>query len=90
MPDAFPMAYSYSNWRSEATVAAQIAALKLHMQEVAERIGNEVTGEGFSRGSASLVQYNGQLQAELERLERSPGNRASGGVSRVRLTGPGN
>lgn len=68
--------WTYSDWRSQATPAAQLERLKLHLQEV----------EGFMLESSSRARtlrladnLLPTLQSELQRLEAKISMRSLGG-----------
>lgn len=75
------MAWTYSDWRSQTTTAAQIARLKLHLQEVTDAFGPNVSGSDMSVDRSELRQLIADLEQKLADLERSPTSRIGGGVS---------
>ncbi len=77
------MAWTYSDWPTLATPALQLARLNLHIAEVADKVSNETSADGYSRGSSSLAQLLTQLYAERTRLSNTSG--ASGCMSRARF-----
>ena len=81
------MAWTYSNWATQSTVALRLAVLNQHIQEVSDAISNERAAEGFSEGSSSLQQMLDVLMKERIRLEGMPGAAGSnGGLSVAKLT----
>lgn len=78
------MAWTYSDWATKATVALRLERLNLHIQEVSDRIGNEQSGDGYSKGSGSLATLMQNLLAERRNLEATPGATGTGMFSRVR------
>jgi hypothetical protein len=58
--------WTYSDWRSQTTVAAQLDRLKLHMQEVS---GFVLESSAKARMLRLDEKYLPMLQAELQRLE---------------------
>lgn len=79
------MAWTYSDWTSQTTATARLTRLRLHMTEVADKISNERSGDGVSRGSGSLTQYYDGLRSQAERLESMPGVNGTGSVSNIRI-----
>lgn len=82
------MAWSYADWRSQATAALRLARLNLHMAEVAQKIGNERGGDGYSVGSGSLAAYLRQLEDRQAELEKRVERTANGGAIQVRMIDP--
>lgn len=79
------MAWTYSDWRSQTTTAAQIARLKLHIQELTDAFGPNVSGSDMSVDRSALPQMIQALELKLAELERSPSLRVGGGVSYARI-----
>jgi hypothetical protein len=81
------MAWTYSDWPSQTTRAARLTRLRLHVAEVANDIGTEKSGHGYSEGSGSVVQYHASLTEQLQRLESTVVETGSGNpvLSRVRI-----
>ena len=79
------MAWTYSDWRSQSTTAAQITRLKLHMTEVSDAFGPSVSGADMSVDRAEVRQYLKDLKDELAELEASPSACTNGGLSYVRV-----
>jgi hypothetical protein len=79
------MAWTYADWPSQSTPALRLTRLRLHMAEVANEIGKERSGDGYSRGSGSVTQYYAGLQSQLTRLESMPGSNGGGAVSNLRI-----
>ena len=63
------MAWTYSDWPTKSTAALQLSQLNLHIQEVADKIGNERSADGYSQGSGSLTTYLSALMTSRERLQ---------------------
>lgn len=86
--------YTYSDWTTITDKAARLVRLGLHMQEVAERISAEVSGDGRSRSTSSLQQYyDGLLKAydKLQAQVEASGTGAvgsSGPIGAIRLARP--
>lgn len=79
------MAWTYADWPSQSTVALRLTRLRLHMAEVANKIGNEQSGDGYSKGSGSLSQYYQGLVNQAQRMESMPGSSGGGAVSNLRI-----
>lgn len=75
------MAWTYSDWRSQSTTAAKITRLKLHIQEITDAFGPNVSGSDMSVDRSELRQMAADLEQKLDELERSPSSRINGGVS---------
>ena len=72
------MAWTYSDWVTLDNVGnARLARLRLHIQEVSDRITEELSSSGRSISSASLTQYLKDLKSE-ENQFGSNGPRANG------------
>ncbi len=69
------MAWTYSDWDGEATTAAKLAKLILHIQEVTDAIDRKMMSDGTAVDPAPLV----ELRKDL-RIDR---NRLAGGGSRL-------
>lgn len=74
------MAWTYSNWRSQATAADQLASLKLHIQEVADKLSAEVGAHGYSKSTNVLNDYLKRLEDRADTLSAAAGT-VNGGVS---------
>ena len=59
----------------------QLAALRLHSQEVSLAITAAISSNGVSHNSSHLTAYLATVQTELAKVER----RAHGGIARGRL-----
>lgn len=81
------MAWTYNDWPSQSTTAAQVTRLKLHMEEVSEAIQADTSAGDRSRSSGNLVTYYQGLEARLKDLEARPdaSGVVSGGISFARL-----
>ncbi|MEO1584750.1 MAG: hypothetical protein AAFR96_09290 [Planctomycetota bacterium] len=64
------MAWSYSNWRQQPGDAARLERLRLHMQEVADKITVDVEGDGFKKLSSPVRLYYESLQKQHDELEK--------------------
>lgn len=84
------MAWTYADWKSQATLSLRLSRLRLHMAEVAQRIGNELGADGKNRGSFAVRLYYQDLQGEEKELEKrvertTASDGASGMFSQVRF-----
>jgi hypothetical protein len=79
------MSWTYADGPSQSTVPLRLTRLRLHMAEVANQIGNERSGDGYSKGSGSLAQYYQGLVNQAQRLESMPGASGGGAVSNLRI-----
>lgn len=70
------MSWTYSDWRSQTTAATQLARLALHMQEIEDAIGKNVSADGKSLDSTHLVTLLERMDGEYKRLIAATGNRA--------------
>lgn len=66
------MAWTYSDWIT-LSGSAQRARLALHLQEVADRVSESRSKEGFSTNTQPILDYLKHLQAEHRRLGGSGG-----------------
>jgi|GEM_PF-3095120 len=82
------MTWTHAVWLTLTTPAAQLATLNLHIAEVAQAIGNEVSADGKSRGSAATQAYLRALMDERRGLLSIVGG-VGGGVSLARFSGRG-
>jgi len=83
------MAWTYSNWITQSTAAAQLASLRLHVQEVSDKAASaDVAADGKSASYGNLTQYLQSLLSHVNRLENVTGTGAVNGmqVSQTRLT----
>jgi hypothetical protein len=80
------MAWTYSDWPTKSTSALQLSQLNLHIQEVADKISNERSADGYSQGSSSLTTYLTGLMSSRERLLQTPGVSGTGCSSNIRVT----
>jgi hypothetical protein len=80
------MAWTYSDWPVKSTAALQLSQLNLHIQEVADKIGNERSADGYSQGSGSLTTYLSALMTSRERLQATPGVSGTGCTSNIRMS----
>lgn len=77
------MAWTYSDWTSQATDAARLTRLNLHITEVSDAVGREIDADGKRVSSAAVQQYLDTLLRQRERLESrtAGGSSVNGGVS---------
>lgn len=61
------MAWTYSDWIT-LSGSAQRSQLALHIQEVADRVSESRSKEGFSTNTQPVLDYLKHLQSELKRL----------------------
>ena len=83
------MAWTYSDYRQQGTLNAQIARLDLHIQEVTDAITADVSSDGKSMSSGNLVTLRDSLTKERERMAGMPGASGvgiGGGMTIARLT----
>lgn len=80
------MAFAYEDWASQATAAEQLAALRLHHAEVTLLTGPNVSSDGQSVDRSAMIQYAGDLLAEINTRESSPANIPGGGFFKIRRT----
>jgi hypothetical protein len=80
------MAWTYSDWVSQSTPAAQLTRLNLHIKEVSDAVGNEIGSDGKSRSSAATERMLDRLHKHRERLQAIAGG-VGGGVSLARFSG---
>ena len=80
------MAWTYSDWVSQSTPAAQLARLNLHMKEVADSVGKELGSDGKTMSSAAVERMLDKLHIRRERLQSIAGG-VAGGVSLARFSG---
>jgi len=75
------MAWTYSDWPSQSGTAAKLARLNLHITEVSNSVGKEVSADGKAVSSQATQAYLTTLFAQQNRLESKPGLGIGGGVS---------
>lgn len=84
------MAWTYNDWRSQATPALQLTRLYLHLDEVSAQAGADVSSGGKSRATQSLNDYIRILEENARRLERITGtNREAPKIIHADLRGRG-
>lgn len=81
------MAYTYHDYvalpeTTAAEVAAKLARLRLHLQEVQANVALDISADGMSRSSQSLIDYRAQLIADESRLRNL--QRALGSGTRLK------
>lgn len=84
------MAWTYANWPSQSTPALRLTRLNLHIEEVSQKVQQELGADGKSRGSSSVQNYLDTLFAERDKLEKrvertTASDGASGMFSQVRF-----
>lgn len=80
------MAWQYSNWITISTQASRVVALRAHIDEVSQRVGQEVTADGKSVSSTAMQKYLDSLMVRLDMEERKLSAGSGGGqVSRVKF-----
>lgn len=61
--------YTYSNWRSAATLEEKIAQGYLFIDELQQRIGKERSSDGFQESAYVLAQRIAATERSIERYE---------------------
>ena len=87
------MAWTYSNWKTlaEVTLAevnAKLERLRLHMQEVSEKVQPDVSADGRSRSTGQVQAYLDSLDTHEMRLQNKATRLGGGRVSTVRFIRP--
>lgn len=82
------MAWTYADWRTQTTVTGKRDRLAMHIAEVSQQVGPEVSADGKSKGSGSLTSYMALLNDEYNKLEQSPGSMTGGGFMLARMVRP--
>lgn len=80
--------YVYHDWVAQATPAARLSRLRLHLAEVAAVLADEkvsVASDGKSMTRSDRQRYYDGLLMHLAELERRPTASVSGGMSYARL-----
>lgn len=75
--------YLYSDWITINDKASRLARLRLHIQEIEDKLDNERGSDGQNEGSSSIQQRLHDLSLKEAELDRAV-NRGSP-VARVRL-----
>ena len=79
------MAWTYSDWRSQATDTARLSRLRLHMDEVGAKVAAAVSDGGASRSTSDLVAYLDTLRVDENNLiARTNGSTGGAGFFRRR------
>jgi hypothetical protein len=78
------LAWTYSDWITQTTDSTRLTRLRLHIQEVSDKITQEVSSGGNSRSSSALQAYLADIRKEEKSLAAAVSG-ASGGVSRARF-----
>jgi hypothetical protein len=75
--------WTYSDYITYTDDSAKLTRLRLHIQEVSDAIGRELSGDGKSKSENNITQYLKDLRAEEKELAGVPGvgNGYNGGVS---------
>lgn len=76
------MAYTYYDWASQATTAAKLTRLNLHIGEVTLQMGPSVSRDGASRSTADIMQYLRLLTEQQRELQSMP-DAASDGKANI-------
>ena len=80
------MAWTYSHWVTISTQATRVATLRAHIDEVSQRVGQEVTSDGKSVSSTAMQKYLDSLMKRLDLEEKKLSAGSGGGqVSRVKF-----
>jgi hypothetical protein len=80
------MAWTYSHWVTVSTQASRVTTLRAHIDEVSQRVGQEVTADGKSVSSTAMQKYLDSLMKRLDQEERKLSAGSGGGqVSRVKF-----
>lgn len=82
------MAWLYADWAQQPTAVLRLSRLNMHIAEVADKIGNEIGGDGYSKGSSALTQYLDRLYDRQKELEKRTERTASGGAIQVMMRDP--
>lgn len=78
------MSYTYSDWISQSTPAAQLTRLRLYITELSNKLTNELSGDGFSKSANAIQAELRDLRAEEKILTKRVG-RTSQGVVQVKF-----
>lgn len=82
------MAWTYSDWPTLSTAAARLTRLNLHIQEVSDRVAEEVAGDGKSMSSNAIQNYLDTLMPQRKDLEKRVERAAGGLVSITKFRDP--
>ncbi|HRI52472.1 MAG TPA: hypothetical protein PLW65_20045 [Pseudomonadota bacterium] len=82
------MAWTYSDWAQQTTPALRLARLNLHIEEVTDKIGNEISGDGYAKGSNALTTLLDKLYARQSELEKRVERTANGGAIQIQFRDP--
>jgi len=83
------MAWTYNDWLSQGSDAAQLTRLRLHIEEVSSEMSAEISSDGHSRNLGSLENYLGRLMDKLAELEALTGSGNRGVVRTIANFGSG-
>lgn len=78
------MAWTYSDYITLGPTSAGLTRLRLHIQEVTDKISLEIAADGKSKSSHALQQYLDGLLKKEAQIEKRTGL-ASARVSQIRL-----
>lgn len=74
------MAWTYSDWVTQTTAASKLTRLRLHIQEVSDRITESMSADGVSHNAADIRQY-------LDSLKRDEREMGAAGVGSSMVRG---
>lgn len=82
------MAWTYSNWVTQTTTAAQLVALRAHIKEVSDEISARLATEGKSYDPQPLGDYLKELLRQLATLAQNeaPADLANSARARAAFT----
>lgn len=75
------MAWTYQDWPSQSTPAAELARLNLFISELMGAVGKEVDADGKHVSSSEIRAMLDTMMAERTRLQARGGRAIGGGVS---------
>lgn len=62
------MAWTYSDWVTQTTSATRLSRLRLHIQEVSDKLQGRASGDGISYDPGQLRQYIKDLREDERTL----------------------
>lgn len=80
--------WTYSDWRSQATAALRLSRLNLHLQELTDAVGREISGDGKSKSENNIARMIEILEKERDTLQTRVDRTGTGVVSQVRIRRP--
>lgn len=83
------MTWTYSDWRAQATPALRLARLNLHLQELTDAVGRELSGDGKSKSETNITRLLELAEKEREKLQARVDRTSTGVVSQIRIRRPG-